>query len=412
MLRSILGHDGPSGSCGMMDVALRQLELFREAEGEAKFLEACTELFWDGWKLGTPLSTPQQATSTNNRLSLAILQFYLAIQRPQVALDFFNQFLPKDGRIADLMAKCHFALDRQSEALKLLHDRILAEPRMSSAMLRTQAEFLLEWKDWKMAGALIKESIKLSPMELEGWLLLARLHLAKEEYQEALSVLNSFPYLIPTSSPPFNPSLVSAGIWIPRRDPSLIDLSIMEQQAPPQNSLTANLRGTPKLAYALLSAICQRIGWDALLEHRTAVFVMEEEYVLSRSASKSGNSFNEMEAIRKQHAIMDPHQLDRQAVLHGKTPIGPADQEDVSVSQMEQSQNVEQQKKKLCERWLDSLFTLLYEDLKAYGIYRAELESSKAEGMPYQRTPRDWLGLAELCLRLGKTVPHPQAYIA
>jgi len=179
----------------------------------------------------------------------------------------------------------------------------------------------------------------------------------------------------------------------------------------PSSGVTANLRGTPKLAYALLSSICQRIGWDALLDHRTAVFVMEEEYVLSRSASKSGNNLNEMAAARKQQTMIDPHQLDRQAILHGKTPIGPNDQEDLPLDQMEQSQAIERQKKKLCERWLDSLFTLLYENLKAYGIYRAELEASKAEAMPYQRTPRDWLGLAELCLGLGKTVPLFAIYI-
>lgn len=58
-------------------------------------------------------------------------------------------------------------------------------------------------------------------------------------------------------------------------------------------------------------------------------------------------------------------------------------------------------KKRLCERWLNNLFMILFEDMRVYTIYRGELAHFRAENMPYQRTAREWLVLGTLCRRLG-----------
>ncbi|KAK4057315.1 bud site selection protein [Microbotryomycetes sp. JL221] len=56
--------------------------------------------------------------------------------------------------------------------------------------------------------------------------------------------------------------------------------------------------------------------------------------------------------------------------------------------------------KRLCERWLDNLFMVLYEDLRVYTIWRAELAHFKAQHMPYRKTGTEWEILGELAQRL------------
>lgn len=56
--------------------------------------------------------------------------------------------------------------------------------------------------------------------------------------------------------------------------------------------------------------------------------------------------------------------------------------------------------KRLCERWLDNLFMVLYEDLRVYTIWRAELAHYKAQSLPYRKTGTEWEILGELALRL------------
>ncbi|CAO1613127.1 unnamed protein product [Parajaminaea phylloscopi] len=56
--------------------------------------------------------------------------------------------------------------------------------------------------------------------------------------------------------------------------------------------------------------------------------------------------------------------------------------------------------KRLCERWLDNLFMVLYEDLRVYTIWRAELAHYRGQSLPYRKTGTEWEILGELALRL------------
>ncbi|PWN98775.1 chaps-domain-containing protein [Tilletiopsis washingtonensis] len=56
--------------------------------------------------------------------------------------------------------------------------------------------------------------------------------------------------------------------------------------------------------------------------------------------------------------------------------------------------------KRLCERWLDNLFMVLYEDLRVYTIWRAEVAHYRAQSLPYRKTGTEWEILGELALRL------------
>lgn len=56
--------------------------------------------------------------------------------------------------------------------------------------------------------------------------------------------------------------------------------------------------------------------------------------------------------------------------------------------------------KRLCERWLDNLFMVLYEDLRVYTIWRAEISHFKTQHMSYRKTGTEWEILGELAQRL------------
>jgi flagellar biosynthesis GTPase FlhF len=56
--------------------------------------------------------------------------------------------------------------------------------------------------------------------------------------------------------------------------------------------------------------------------------------------------------------------------------------------------------KRLCERWLDNLFMVLYEDLRVYTFWRTEAAHYRAQHMPYRKTGTEWEILGDLGLRL------------
>ncbi|GAA6018584.1 hypothetical protein JCM10207_007225 [Rhodosporidiobolus poonsookiae] len=66
----------------------------------------------------------------------------------------------------------------------------------------------------------------------------------------------------------------------------------------------------------------------------------------------------------------------------------------------EQQQSGAFHNKRLCERWLDNLFMVLYEDLRVYTIWRAEVAHFKAQHLPYRKTSVEWEILGELAVRL------------
>jgi len=62
------------------------------------------------------------------------------------------------------------------------------------------------------------------------------------------------------------------------------------------------------------------------------------------------------------------------------------------------------QHKRLCERWLDNLFLVLYEDLRVYTIWRTEAAQYKQQQIAYRKSSEEWEILGELAERLH----HPE----
>ncbi|KAI0316080.1 chaps-domain-containing protein [Amylostereum chailletii] len=66
--------------------------------------------------------------------------------------------------------------------------------------------------------------------------------------------------------------------------------------------------------------------------------------------------------------------------------------------------------KRLCERWLDNLFMVLYEDLRVWTIFRAEVAHFKTQHVAYRKTGAEWEILGELGLRLHHKEEAKEAF--
>ncbi|KAG8871488.1 hypothetical protein FRB98_000745 [Tulasnella sp. 332] len=67
--------------------------------------------------------------------------------------------------------------------------------------------------------------------------------------------------------------------------------------------------------------------------------------------------------------------------------------------------------KRLCERWLDNLFMVLYEDLRIWTIFRAEVAHYKTQHVAYRKTGSEWEILGELGLRLQHKEEAKEAFL-
>lgn len=66
--------------------------------------------------------------------------------------------------------------------------------------------------------------------------------------------------------------------------------------------------------------------------------------------------------------------------------------------------------KRLCERWLDNLFMVLYEDLRVYTIWRTEMAQSRQQSVDYKKSATEWEILGELAERLQHFNEAIEAY--
>ncbi|KAI0233732.1 bud site selection protein [Massospora cicadina] len=66
--------------------------------------------------------------------------------------------------------------------------------------------------------------------------------------------------------------------------------------------------------------------------------------------------------------------------------------------------------KRLCERWLDNLFMVLYEDLRTFTAWREEMAASRAQRHAFRYSGSEWEVLGDLCLRLHRQGEAREAY--
>ena len=167
---------------------------------------------------------------------------------------------------------------------------------MDYVMLDAQAEFLLqkaqkagtpEEKEsrLKMAMQCADRSTIAAPSEFGTWARLAQVYVAMEDWENALTILNSCPmFTYQDKDTPVMPEPKEVSL------PLLQETRLDEIDSEPESRFSeqvdpsllglraATYKGTFKAAYAILAEMTSKIGWDQLLKIRSNVFVMEDEY--------------------------------------------------------------------------------------------------------------------------------------
>jgi len=185
--------------------------------------------------------------------------------------------------------------NEEVQAVRVLHESVKQSP-MDYVMLDTQAEFLKkkalnpaspESKDERLRMALgcADRSTVAAPSEFGTWARLAEVYVSMEDWENALTTLNSCPmFTYQDKDAPVMPD--PKEVYLPTLPETRLDeidsepeSKYGEQVHPSLLSLrAAQYKGTFKHAYSILTEMTAKIGWDQLLKIRSNVFVMEEEY--------------------------------------------------------------------------------------------------------------------------------------
>ena len=185
--------------------------------------------------------------------------------------------------------------NEEVQAVRVLYESVKQSP-MDYVMLDTQAEFLMK-KALNPNSAVLKEerlrmalgcadrSTVAAPSEFGTWARLAEVYVAMEDWENALTTLNSCPmFTYQDKDAPIMPE--PKEIHLPTLPETRLDEidsepeSKYSEQVHPSllNLRAAQYKGTFKHAYSILTEMTAKIGWDQLLKIRSNVFVMEEEY--------------------------------------------------------------------------------------------------------------------------------------
>lgn len=160
-----------------------------------------------------------------------------------------------------------------------------------------------------MALKLAKFAVNTTPSEFLTWAKLTEVYIDLEDYKNALLTLNSCP-MFTYSERDMHRMPPPARTHLPIKV-DIMNSGIMEEDAAGrENEADPNLarlpapalHGTFAKAYALLTRLASKIGWDDLLKCRSYVFVMEEEYRMQKAKEdirKSSVSLHEQEPIEK-----------------------------------------------------------------------------------------------------------------
>ncbi|KAI9361183.1 Chs5p-Arf1p-binding proteins-domain-containing protein, partial [Zopfochytrium polystomum] len=312
ILRAILDdNDEPDGNDGRPLLGLRKLDPLPTLSVEKRFLDAAAAEFWKGWQLGTEPEV-QVATYFSNHLTNGVMKYFTESGRLNMAARFLEGLFEKDAEVAAALARSYIGDDDEIRAVKTLFDGIKRMPH-SYGILLVQVDFLKSKGKLDMAAKLAKMAVTASPSEYVTWAKLADIYIQMGDYESALLALNSCPMFTYCEKdaqrmPP--PARIHLPLKpeTPDKDPSPNDAKAAAAQQQQQHGTiyddndpresevhpelqrlpALSLRGTFAKAYALLIRIVGKIGWDALLKHRSKVFVMEEEYRIQRALVEEG----------------------------------------------------------------------------------------------------------------------------
>lgn len=488
VLRAYSYSDDGSGDTIRKIMGVRRFNPVINTESEHRFLQAAEQLFFRGWQLGSD-SMVQVPNNVSNHLTTGLMKYFHATGRFSSGINLFEKLRAKNVEVSSLLAKVLIMGNEEVQAVRVLHDAVKEAP-MDYVMLDTQAEFLKnkamspthpELKEERLKWALgcADRSTIAAPSEFGTWARLSEIYVAMEDWENALTTLNSCPmFTYQDKDAPIMPE--PAQVYLPTLPETRLDeidsepeSKYYDQVHPTLQNLRANAyKGTFKKAYSILTEMTAKIGWDTLLKIRSQVFVMEEEYRTERQPSAADkrnasidvlrgtpdptangrnserdheskpatedNSVNSdgastaaeiaaekvqapEETVNKEEAkagnedVSPPAPpLQARRAIHARSGelirgVQPTDtiQPEDTTEQLARFNN-----KRLCERWLDSLFMVLYEDLRIYTIWRTEMAQYRAQSMQYKKSAEEWEILGSLATRLHHPAEAAEAYRA
>ncbi|MCJ1333991.1 hypothetical protein MMC10_010698 [Thelotrema lepadinum] len=434
-----------------------------------------------GWQLGSDPEI-QVPNLVSNHLTTGLLSYIRTTGRYASGINLFEKLRSRDPEISSLLARVLIQGDEEVKAICLLKEAIEELP-MDYSLLDCQAAFLQSKSNLDWALPLAQRAVVAAPSEFGTWAKLAEIYVGLEMWDLALLTLNSCPmFTYQDKDAPRMPEPARVNLpLLSETNYSEIDESIngyeVDAVHPNLRKLTAgNYKGTFLKAYSLLTGITAKIGWDQLLRIRSQVFVMEEEYRSEKSQPATGRTTGRLThtgrtpsttALRapspqvngrastsseqdgndeKEEEIevdkQDGERSGKPEVVKAEDAEGPSEgtiaadnlaQPKHTVASVEVKSGGEEpdpthqnythfQHKRLCERWLDNLFMVLYEDLRIYTIWRTDMARAKATTEPagspnpnnpnaaYNKSAEEWEILGDLAERLHHAPEAIEAY--
>ncbi|KAI0790518.1 chaps-domain-containing protein [Abortiporus biennis] len=491
LLRAILYSDDPTY---WLD-AYRKLDPITTPEGELRFLQAAEALFLKGWQVGSDPEI-QVATVVSNHLTNAIMKYFGDSGRFQHAANLFEKLSAREPEVSSLLAKSYVGMNEEVKAVQIMSAAMKETPQ-SYTLLHVQCDFLRSKGNFEWALKLAKQAVNCAPSEFVTWEKLTEVYLELGQFESALLTLNSCP-MFTYNGRDAHRQLPASRIHLPPKGP-IVDIlpdraKTEDDEADPAllRLPAPGLRGTWARAYALLTRLVSKVGWDELLKTRSAVFVMEEEYRMQKAQSDSshpgsrspttngdqdtaGSSTvvhedgsvsktstkngtvaaddnastralrsttpahstkgSEAEALNGIPTIRISTESNREREKKVREEAEAADEEETNgkeANNISQAHSLEKPSqaglqdgdtstttsqeafsftnKRLCERWLDNLFMVLYEDLRVWTIFRAEVAHFKTQHVAYRKTGLEWEILGDLGLRLHHKEESKEAY--
>ncbi|KAL7422419.1 bud site selection protein [Cryptotrichosporon argae] len=444
----------------------RKLDPITSVEAEMRFLNAAEALFFKGWQLGSDPEV-QVATVVSNHLTAGLMKYFADSFRLERAANLFEKMHAREPDVAALLAQSYIGMNEEIKAVRVMHTALEQNPQ-SYPVLLAQCDFLLAKGKPEWARQVAQRAVDSAPSEFLTWAKLTEAYIELGAFEQALLTLNSCP-MFTYNERDLHRMPTPAKTHLPVKK-FIADSNILDDDAGASNEADVallrlpapGLRGTFARAYALLTLLVSKIGWDELLKSRSAVFVMEEEYRAHKtSASVDASALVSTRAHSNGSAGDDGDDDDDASTRAMRSPRPPLDgdgsgdappdtpiptirissestrgapnattgtgKEDVRVeppvlekpetaqasengaaAQIKKEQEEGKkaaagsafENKRLCERWLDNLFLVLYEDLRVYTIWRAEISHFRTQHMSYRKTGTEWEILGELALRL------------
>lgn len=294
----------------------------------------------------------------------------------------------------EILAQVLLKADREVDAVKLLVDGVTENPRNYS-LLVTEADFCLSKERSDLALDCARRAVSAAPSDFYPWYVLCKIYLSLEQYDQVLLSLNSAPFIpfVGMDMQHQNPGkkshrpLPTDGVlddaWqftADKSDP------VAAQATTVQPALArlpgAQLRGCHALAYDILATLNVKLGWSELMKLRSQIFWMDAE-----PPASSDKPQDEANANAENSADDAEGTTPREAMVHRTL-----------------------RSKRLCERRVDRLFMILFEDVRYYSAWQREAVHRESQKLPVEKSAFEWQMFGTLAERLHYVDQAKTAY--